>query len=98
VLNIEAEEQAKKRQGMPEPAAYEAVVAYASEEMKEKGVDCSRDYQLQLIPVPEKDSTIVRVNISLPKYILDALDADAKRRGTSRSKLIAAHVQEYGGV
>ncbi|ABB40553.1 Uncharacterized protein family UPF0150 [Oleidesulfovibrio alaskensis G20] len=95
VLNIEAEEQAKKRQEMPEPASYEAVVAYASEEMKGEGVDCSREFRLQLVPVPTADATPVRINISLPRYILEDLDRKARSKGFGRSQFVAFLTQKF---
>ncbi len=44
---------------------------------------------------PDMDMTPVRINISLPKCVLEGLDRKASARGMTRSALIAKAAQAY---
>jgi predicted RNase H-like HicB family nuclease len=49
----------------------------------------------QLIPAPNLDQTPVKVTISLPKAVLDAVDANARCNGMTRSGFLARAAEEY---
>jgi metal-responsive CopG/Arc/MetJ family transcriptional regulator len=49
----------------------------------------------QLIPAPNLDQTPVKVTISLPKAVLDAVDASARNNGMTRSGFLAKAAEGF---
>lgn len=94
-LAIVAEEYAKVRRALPEPASLEQVRRYAAEEMQGEGADTSREPLFQLFQAPNVDLTPVKISISLPKADLEAIDAKARRLGMTRSGLMTKAAQAY---
>ena len=62
-------------------------------ELEDETVDASRPPLFQLFGAPDMDMTPVRINISLPKCVLEGLDRKASARGMTRSALIAKAAQ-----
>lgn len=94
-LSITVEEYAKARRELPAPSTLERVQAVAQKELEDETVDASRPPLFQLFGAPDMDMTPVRINISLPKCVLEGLDRKACARGMTRSALIAKAAQAY---
>ena len=67
----------------------------AKKGLEDETVDASRPPLFQLFGAPDMDMTPVRINISLPKCVLEGLDRKASARGMTRSALIAKAAQAY---
>lgn len=52
-----------------------------------------RGATVALVPLLENRGTRVRVNLSLDAGLLDAIDSEARRRGTTRSAFLSAAAQ-----
>ncbi|MFV0421333.1 type II toxin-antitoxin system HicB family antitoxin [Oleidesulfovibrio sp.] len=87
VLSIVIEEYTAARRALPKASTLEETQRYA-ESLKEE-LDGAADSFFQLVQSPSTDTTPVRINISLPKYVLEHLDRKARALGMNRSKYIA---------
>ena len=56
----------------------------AQKELEDETVDASRPPLFQLFGAPDMDMTPVRINISLPKCVLEDLDRKASAWGSVR--------------
>jgi predicted RNase H-like HicB family nuclease len=82
-LRLWAEDQA-----LPEPSGHAAIVA--REDVKK---DLRKGWYLIDVPLIEDDPKVVRVNITLERGVLDAIDSKAKSWGTTRSGFISLAAQ-----
>jgi hypothetical protein len=86
---------AESNVAIPEPSAFEDVQAMVRAERKRDGLPCPKETVYQYIPAPSLDMTPLRVNVSLPKALLEEMDEAAHRLGMPRSGLIAVATREY---
>lgn len=94
-LAITVEEYAKARHELPAPSTLEQVQAVAQKELGDETVDASRPALFQLFGAPDMDMTPVRINVTLPRCVLEGLDRKASARGLTRSAFIARAAQAY---
>lgn len=87
VLGIVTAEYASARRPLPAPSSLDQVKEYAQREASQSGA-CGEPV-VQLIQAPGTDNTPVRINVSLPKSVLDELDMKARAKGMNRSRFIA---------
>ncbi|PHS21756.1 MAG: CopG family transcriptional regulator [Robiginitomaculum sp.] len=66
----------------PSPSPFEEVTSQAAEDIAEGAF-------LLAVPLIQADTKVVRANISMERGMLDAIDAEAKTRGISRSAFLA---------
>lgn len=95
VLAIAVEEYAKARKELPAPSSLEAIEAWAEDQKGDPTLVPGGRFIFQLFRAPEMDMTPVRVNISLPKSVLEQIDAKAAAGGLTRSGFLARAAQEY---
>jgi predicted RNase H-like HicB family nuclease len=86
---------AERNMALPEPSSLEEARAKVRAEREGDGLPCPDDTLYQYIEAPCLDTAAVRVNISLPRGLLEEMDAQAELRGQTRSGLIAAAAREY---
>jgi len=96
VLAIAAEEYAKARKPLPKPSSFEQVKAWAETQKGSTGLDPDGEYMFQLFSAPNVGMTPVRISVSLPKAVLDGIDAKAKKAGFTRSGFLAHAAMAYG--
>lgn len=80
---------------IPNPSALSDVRARVLAEREADGLPFPSETLFQYIPAPNMDGTPVRVNVTLPKGLLEDLDAAQARLGMSRSGLLAAASLDY---
>ena len=73
----------------PMPSTYEQAKEIVMQRLKEIDATADGEILYQLIKAPDMDMTPVRVNISIPRNALNALDRKAEAAGTTRSGYIA---------
>ena len=50
---------------------------------------------MQMVPAPDLDGSLIRINISLKKYLLERIDRKATAVGMTRSGFLAAAASSY---
>ena len=95
VLAIAVEEYAKARKPLPAPSSLEQIEAWAEEHRNDPGLVPGGRYLIQLFRAPSVDMTPVRVNISLPKSVLEEIDAKAAAAGYTRSGFLATAARRF---
>lgn len=86
---------AEDRQEIPVPSDMETVKMKVKEERALDKLPYPEDTIYQYIKAPAIDMVSVRVNITVPKSILDEIDNNAKLAGMSRSGFLVAAAQAY---
>lgn len=84
VLSEAIFEYAAARKPLPTPSTLQEAKAYA--ERNDAGAGESF---LQLVQAPGTDTTPVRINVSIPKYVLERIDRKAKALGMNRSRFLS---------
>ena len=95
VLDITVEEYAKARKPLPQPSNLQQVKAWAETQRHEPGIQSDGDFLYQMFAAPSVERTPVRINLSLAKYILAAIDAKAQALGMTRSGFVAEAAMAY---
>lgn len=95
VLAIAVEEYARTRKELPPPSSFEAIESWADAQKDDPALAPDGRFIFQLFRAPAADMTPVRVNISLPKAVLEEIDAKAAAGGFTRSGFLAKAAQEY---
>lgn len=95
-LNMALQALAAERRPIAEPSGLEQARAKLAADFAEDRLDVPDGTLFQLVGAPSLDAVKVRVNITLPKGVLDMLDGKAAAWSLSRSGLIAQAVQAYG--
>lgn len=86
---------AEDRQEIPVPSDMATVVAKVMEERALDNLPYPDDAVYQYIPAPDINMVPVRVNVTIPKTILDEIDRNAKLAGMTRSGFLVAAAQSY---
>ena len=79
----------------PSPSPIERVKALTAAHLREIGHETAGEILYQLLPSPNLDMAPVRVSISLPKAVLEEIDAKADAGGFTRSGFLAKAAREY---
>jgi hypothetical protein len=95
VLALMLRDLAGDKKTLPEPSDLDKVREKTVEHLRTIDHRPAGDIMYQLIPAPNLDQTPVKVTISLPKAVLDAVDASAKNNGMTRSGFLARAAEEY---
>ena len=88
-LSVALREMAERNLDIPAPSSMRDAVASVRLEREEDGLPFPDESVFQYVLAPEVDTTPVRVNISIPRNALNALDRKAEAAGTTRSGYIA---------
>lgn len=80
---------------IPVPSDMETVKKKVKEERERDGLTCPEDTVYQYIAAPEVNMVPVRVNVTIPKSILEEIDRSAKLAGMTRSGFLVAAAQAY---
>lgn len=80
---------AERNADMPVPSPLPKIKKQVKAERELDGLPYPEETLYQYIEAPDTDTTPVRVNISLPRNALAALDRKAEKAGTTRSGYIA---------
>ena len=88
-------EMAGEKKSIPKPSPIELVRQKTAHSIARNGHDPQGEILYQLIPAPNLDMAPVKVTISLPKSILDEIDAKAREGGLTRSGLISRAAMAY---
>ena len=95
VLAIAAEEAAKSRRSLPSPSGIEDIARWIEDHTSDPGL-APGEIITPLLSVPDMDLTPVKINISLPKSLLQRIDHAARQKGMTRSGFLAQAAQAYG--
>ncbi len=85
VLAVTLEEYAAARRPLPRPCSPERARAALAEAAGEDGIDADRAAMTQLFKAPAQDARPVKLNISMTRGALAAIDEKARRLGMTRS-------------
>lgn len=88
-------EMAGEKKAIPQPSPIEVVRQKTARHIARGGHDPQGEILYQLIPAPNLDMAPVKVTISIPKSILDEIDAKARESGMTRSGLISRAAMAY---
>lgn len=88
-------EMAGEKKKIPAPSPIDEVRKKTAEYIETLDHDPEGEILYQLIPAPNLNMTPVKVTISLPKSILDELDAKAREGGLTRSGFVGRAVLAY---
>ena len=86
---------AEDRQEAPVPSDMETVVAKVKAERAMDNLPYPENTVYQYIPAPDVNMVPVRVNVTIPKSILEEIDRNAKLAGMTRSGFLVAAAQAY---
>ena len=86
---------AEQNAAIPEPSSFEAVRAAVREERKGDNLGYPDDTVYQYIAAPNLDMVPVRLNVSLPKAVVEEIDEAACRLATTRSGFLVAASRAY---
>lgn len=86
---------AEDRHEMPIPSDMQTVIAKVKAERTMDNLPFPDDAVFQYIPAPEVNMVPVRVNITIPKSVLEEIDLNAKLAGMTRSGFLVAAAQAY---
>ena len=95
VLSVMLRDLAGDKKPVPEPSGLETVKQKTAAHLKNIDHEPAGAILYQLIPAPNLDMTPVKVTISLPKSVLDAIDVSAKNAGFTRSGFLAHAAAQY---
>jgi predicted RNase H-like HicB family nuclease len=95
VLALMLRDLAGDKKTLPEPSDLAKVREKTAEHLQTIDHRPAGEILYQLIPAPNLDQTPVKVTISLPKAVLDAVDASARSTGLTRSGFLARAAEEY---
>lgn len=88
-------EMAGEKKAIPQPSPIEIARRKTARHIAQRGHDPQGEILYQLIPAPNLDMAPVKVTISIPKSILDEIDAKARECGMTRSGLISRAAMVY---
>lgn len=88
---------AAQRQDIPQPSDIETVKEKVRAEREADGLPYPKDALYQYISAPVLDNVSKRINITVPRSVLDDIDKKAKLAGLSRSGFFVEAAQEYEG-
>lgn len=87
---------AEQSGSIPAPSDLEEVRSRVRAEREADGLPYpAQDTVFQYIPAPSLDMTPVRLNVSLPRALVEEMQETADREGLTRSGLLAAAANEY---
>jgi predicted RNase H-like HicB family nuclease len=86
---------AEKNAGIPLASPLEVVRSKVKEEREAAELSYPDNVVYQYIEAPDFDNAPVRVNVSIPRGLLEEMDAQATMRGLTRSSLISTAAREY---
>jgi len=86
---------AEQGEDLPDPSSYAAVRSLVTAEREMDGLTCPEDTVYQYIPAPGMDMVPVRLNVSLPKSVVEEMDEVAERMAMTRSGFIVAATRSY---
>jgi len=86
---------AEQNAEIPTPSAFEHVRERVRVERAEDGLPYPEDTVYQYIAAPNLDMVPVRLNVSLPRAILEEIDEATERMAMTRSGFLAAAAQAY---
>jgi predicted RNase H-like HicB family nuclease len=95
VLALMLRDLAGDKKPLPEPCDLVTVRKKTAEHLQTIDHRPAGEILYQLIPAPNLDQTPVKVTISLPKAVLDAVDANARSNGMTRSGFLARAAEKY---
>ena len=88
-LYLALKDLAERNADIPAPSSLPEVRERVRAERALDGLPCPEETLYQYVEAPELDTTPVRINISIPRNALAALDRKAGNAGTTRSGYIA---------
>jgi len=94
-LYLALKDLAEQGGALPEPSALADVRAAVRAERAGDGLGCPEDTVYQYIPAPGLEMVPVRLNISLPRSIVEEIDEVTERMAMTRSGFIAAAARAY---
>lgn len=80
---------------LPVPSTLEEAQNKVQAEREKLGLDFPKDTLFQYVAAPDLDMAPVRVNVSLPRVVLEDVDRKAKLAGMTRSAYLLAAVQAF---
>jgi len=86
---------AEHNAAIPESSSFHDVQSMVRAERKQDGLPYPKETVYQYIPAPSLDTVPLRLNVSLPKALVEEMDEAARRLGMPRSGLIAVAAREY---
>ena len=86
---------AEDRQEIPVPSDMAAVIEKVKAERALDNLPYPDDAVYQYIPAPDVNMVPVRVNVTIPKSVLEEIDRNAKLVGMTRSGFLVAAAQAY---
>ena len=86
---------AEQGSDLPEPSAFENVRAAVRAEREGDGLSYPDDTVYQYIVAPSFDMVPVRLNISLPKAVVEEIDEVTERMAMTRSGFLVAASRAY---
>ena len=81
---------------VPSPSSLKDAKNKATMHLREIKQKPTGEILYQLIPAPNLDMAPVKVTISMPKAVLEEIDAKARRAGFTRSGFLAHAATRYG--
>ena len=94
-LKIMLQDLAERNKPIPEPSPMEAVKRMVTALRAEDGLPTPETTFYQLFAAPALGMVPVKVTVSLPKAVLEEVDAKAKACGYTRSGFLAHAAQAY---
>lgn len=91
------EEYARTGKAMPDPTHPDQLAEKLAEILKEDGIDSGRHPLIQMIEAPDMDMRPVKLNISMTRGALAAIDKKAERLGMTRSGFLVKAAMAYAG-
>jgi predicted RNase H-like HicB family nuclease len=95
VLTLMLRDLAGDKKPVPEPSDLAQAREKTAAHLRAINHEPAGEIMYQLIPAPNLDLTPVKVTISLPKAVLDAIDMQAKGSGMTRSGFLARAAEAY---
>ena len=95
VLAVTVEEYVKARKLLPKPQTVEDAIEWGAVHAHDEGINPSGPAHVQAFAAPNIDATPVRISVSLPKAVLDEIDAKAHQSGLTRSGFLAQAARAY---
>lgn len=95
VLSLILRKMVQDNQAIPAPSGLEIVRERTAQYLRHIGHQADGEIHYQLIPAPSLDMVPVKLSISLPRAVLDEIDAKAKANGFTRSGFLAQAAQAW---
>lgn len=86
---------AEQNAAPPEPSTLAEVRAMVLAEREQDDLPCPEDTVYQYIPAPGLDTVPVRLNVSLPKSMVEEIDEMTERLAMTRSGFLAVASRAY---